>query len=237
MGKVDHNKQQKRESLLDSAFSLFIDNGFNKTSIADIVKNAGVAKGTFYLYFKDKYDIRNHLIAHKASQVFQTSYLALQKHPEIQDFEDQVIFIMDDILDQLASNLNLVRLLSKHLSWGFFKNSLFFTPSEDTPSIHTLYDKMLQNANHTYHSPELMMYLILELVNGTSYNAILYQYAGSSISTGRMRLRAIRNIKKQWQRPFFRSLPLFFRIWIKYKHSHHRELRRMRLPQVPLQWL
>ena len=73
MRKVDHNKQQKRESLLDSAFSLFIDNGFNKTSIADIVKNAGVAKGTFYLYFKDKYDIRNHLIAHKASQVFQTS--------------------------------------------------------------------------------------------------------------------------------------------------------------------
>ena len=86
-----------------------------------------------------------------------------------------MIFIMDDILDQLASNLNLVRLLSKHLSWGFFKNSLFFTPSEDTPPIHTLYDKMLQNANHTYHSPELMMYLILELVNGTSYNAILYQ--------------------------------------------------------------
>ena len=110
MRKVDHNKQQKRESLLDSAFSLFIDNGFNKTSIADIVKNAGVAKGTFYLYFKDKYDIRNHLIAHKASQVFQTSYLALQKHTEITDFEDQVIFIMDDILDQLANNLNLVRL-------------------------------------------------------------------------------------------------------------------------------
>ena len=66
MGKIDNNKQMKRESLLDSAFSLFIDNGFNKTSISDIVNNAGVAKGTFYLYFKDKYDIRNHLIAHKA---------------------------------------------------------------------------------------------------------------------------------------------------------------------------
>ena len=59
MGKIDNNKQMKRESLLDSAFSLFIDNGFNKTSISDIVNNAGVAKGTFYLYFKDKYDIRN----------------------------------------------------------------------------------------------------------------------------------------------------------------------------------
>ena len=82
MGKIDNNKQMKRESLLDSAFSLFIDNGFNKTSISDIVNNAGVAKGTFYLYFKDKYDIRNHLIAHKASQIFQAAYADLLRHPD-----------------------------------------------------------------------------------------------------------------------------------------------------------
>ena len=83
MGKIDNNKQMKRESLLDSAFSLFIDNGFNKTSISDIVNNAGVAKGTFYLYFKDKYDIRNHLIAHKASQIFQAAYADLLRHPDM----------------------------------------------------------------------------------------------------------------------------------------------------------
>ena len=207
MRKVDHNKQQKRESLLDSAFSLFIDNGFNKTSIADIVKNAGVAKGTFYLYFKDKYDIRNHLIAHKASQVFQTSYLALLKHTEIRDFEDQVIFIMDDLLDQLAHNLNLVRLLSKHLSWGFFKNSLFFTPSEDTPSIHTIYDTMLQNANHTYHSPELMMYMILELVSGTSYNSILYQQPVGLEELKPQLHQAVRGIFNQYRADEITDIP------------------------------
>ena len=95
VGKIDNNKQMKRESLLDSAFSLFIDNGFNKTSISDIVNNAGVAKGTFYLYFKDKYDIRNHLIAHKASQIFQAAYADLLRHPDIQDFEEQVLFITE----------------------------------------------------------------------------------------------------------------------------------------------
>ena len=31
--------------------------GVSKTSIAEISKNAGIAKGTFYLYFKDKYDM------------------------------------------------------------------------------------------------------------------------------------------------------------------------------------
>lgn len=175
MGKIDHNKQQKRDSLLESAFSLFIDNGFSKTSISDIVSHAGVAKGTFYLYFKDKYDIRNHLIAHKASQVFQAAYTELQSHPELTDFEEQVLFIIDHILNQLASNLSLVMLLSKHLSWGFFKNSLFFTPGKDTPAIYTIYDSLLSKSGCTYRSPELMMYTILEVVSGTSYNAILYR--------------------------------------------------------------
>lgn len=175
MGKIDHNKQQKRDSLLESAFSLFIDNGFSKTSISDIVSHAGVAKGTFYLYFKDKYDIRNHLIAHKASLVFQAAYTELQSHPELTDFEEQVLFIIDHILNQLASNLSLVMLLSKHLSWGFFKNSLFFTPGKDTPAIYTIYDSLLSKSGCTYRSPELMMYTILEVVSGTSYNAILYR--------------------------------------------------------------
>ena len=165
----------KRESLLDSAFSLFINNGFSKTSISDIVNNAGVAKGTFYLYFKDKYDIRNHLIAHKASQVFQAAYSDLLRHPDIHDFEEQVLFITDNILDQFAANHSLVTLISKHLSWGFFKNSLTFAPFADTPAIYTIYESLLSHAAYTYRSPELMFYMILELVSGTSYNAILYQ--------------------------------------------------------------
>lgn len=175
MGKVDNNKQQKRNSLLDSAFSLFIHNGFNKTSISDIVNAAGVAKGTFYLYFKDKYDIRNHLISHKASQVFLTAYHQLQTHEEICDFEDQVLFIIDNILDQFAENHSLVMLISKHLSWGFFTNSLIESPDKDVPAVYTIYQELLEKSTHTYQNPELMMYMMLELVSGVSYNTILYQ--------------------------------------------------------------
>ena len=175
MGKAEHNKQQKRDSLLESAFSLFIDNGFSKTSISDIVNDAGVAKGTFYLYFKDKYDIRNHLIAHKANQVFRVAYNELSAHPEISQFEDQVMFMIDHILDQLANNLNLVKLIAKHLSWGFFKNSLYFVPSDDQESIYEIYIRLLEHAEFSYRAPELMMYTIIELISGTSYNAILYQ--------------------------------------------------------------
>lgn len=178
MSKVDDKKQQKRESLLDSAFQLFIEHGFSKTSISDIVHNAGVAKGTFYLYFKDKFDIRNHLIAHKASQVFQNAYNSMCQQ-QITDFEDQVIFITDHILDQLAANRNLVLLLSKQLSWGFLKSSVFQAPGTDSftdpPTILTIFYSLLKQAQYSYRDPEIMMYLILELIGGSSYNAILYQ--------------------------------------------------------------
>ena len=54
MGKVDENKQLKLEALYKSAYDLFIEQGIEKTSVSDITKRAGVAKGTFYLYFTDK---------------------------------------------------------------------------------------------------------------------------------------------------------------------------------------
>ena len=63
MGKVDENKHQKMDALFQSAYDLFLNQGIEKTSISDIAKKAGVAKGTFYLYFADKYEIRDRLIA------------------------------------------------------------------------------------------------------------------------------------------------------------------------------
>ena len=54
ISKVESNKNKKLNKLLDTAFQLFTDKGIHHTSIQDIVNHAGVAKGTFYLYFKDK---------------------------------------------------------------------------------------------------------------------------------------------------------------------------------------
>ena len=70
MGKAEQNKKLKMENLLNTSFELFTSKGLNKTSISDIVEKAGVAKGTFYLYFKDKYDLRTIITVHKAEQVF-----------------------------------------------------------------------------------------------------------------------------------------------------------------------
>ena len=94
---------QKKETLLNAAFRLFTTKGINKTSISEIAEASGIAKGTFYLYFTDKYDIRNKLIAHKSSQVFRKAAAALEG-TDICLLEDKIIFIADHILDQLSEN-------------------------------------------------------------------------------------------------------------------------------------
>ena len=71
MSRVEKNKLLKQTNLMDTAFQLFTSQGLTKTSISDIVERAGVAKGTFYLYFKDKYDLHEKLVVHKAEQIFQ----------------------------------------------------------------------------------------------------------------------------------------------------------------------
>jgi len=47
----------RRDELMDSAQSLFLEKGFTATSVGEIVERADVAKGTFYLYFATKDDV------------------------------------------------------------------------------------------------------------------------------------------------------------------------------------
>ena len=173
MRKVDQNKKQKKDSLLDAAFGLFMENGFHKTSISDIVNQAGVAKGTFYLYFTDKYDLRNKLISHKAVQVFSNAYNALL-NTEIKAFEEQIIFIIDHILTQFQEDHSLVFFISKHLSWALFKNSLIDAPEDGQENIYEDYCRLLEGSGLHFTDPEIMIYMIIELISGTSYNSILY---------------------------------------------------------------
>lgn len=53
----ERQKQELRKELLKVAQNLFERNGFLTPSVDEIAKTAGIAKGTFYLYFKTKADI------------------------------------------------------------------------------------------------------------------------------------------------------------------------------------
>ncbi len=54
MGRREDNKRRKREALLQQGVAAFHAEGYDRASIERIAEAAGVARGTFYLYFPDK---------------------------------------------------------------------------------------------------------------------------------------------------------------------------------------
>ena len=174
MGKADINKKLKMESLLNASFELFTSQGINKTSISDIVEKACVAKGTFYLYFKDKYDIRNRLIAHKSSQLFIQAYNALRDN-DVHGLENEIVFLMDYVLDELAANKGLLSFIYKDLSWAVFKRALTTPLTDDDIDFGEVYRKMVEDSGQKIKDPEVMLFLIIELIGSTGYSSIMFE--------------------------------------------------------------
>ena len=63
-------KNDKYHRILEAAVSVFAQAGFHESTISQIAREAGVADGTIYLYFKYKDDILVHFFNYKTRQVF-----------------------------------------------------------------------------------------------------------------------------------------------------------------------
>jgi TetR/AcrR family transcriptional regulator, fatty acid metabolism regulator protein len=50
-------KRPKYKQIIDAAVIAIAENGYHQTQVSKIAKQAGVADGTIYLYFKNKDDI------------------------------------------------------------------------------------------------------------------------------------------------------------------------------------
>ncbi len=185
MGKVLQNKLQKQKALLDSAYELFTTIGFNKTTIRDIAHKAGVAKGTFYLYFNDKVEIRDALVRAKSSQLIQDACAAMDEQlaggTADMDTADKFIYIINYLIDYVAGDTNYLRFMSKHLSWGLFTGShhtVQYHSEEDASPVIDFVDyigKMLEADKVTIREPRILIFTLLELVSSTCYDVILYK--------------------------------------------------------------
>lgn len=174
MKNIEEKKQEKEKTLLNAAFDLFTKKDIKCTSIQDIVDKAGVAKGTFYLYFKDKYEIRDTLIAKKSKKLFIAALDALRKE-KISSFSEEIVFIIDHVVNQLNNDKLLLKFISKNLSWGIYNKNVMKLTDNDN---HSLLDVFLNRAiskNVKLKNPEITLFMIIELVGSTCFTSILYQ--------------------------------------------------------------
>jgi AcrR family transcriptional regulator len=83
----------RRDAILDAALDEFSARGFEAARLDDVAKRAGVAKGTIYLYFKDKESLFQELILSKMIPVVGHIETALAIDLPLRVIVDQVIEI------------------------------------------------------------------------------------------------------------------------------------------------
>ena len=79
-GSTPKGSPARRTLLMDAALRVLDQKNIIDATVDDIVQEAGVARGTFYIYFKDKYDILKALSRRLNEQLFENSHLHLDRH-------------------------------------------------------------------------------------------------------------------------------------------------------------
>ncbi|WP_290155274.1 TetR/AcrR family transcriptional regulator, partial [uncultured Dubosiella sp.] len=131
-----------------------------------------VAKGTFYLYFKDKYMLRDHLIGREVSELFKNAEAALKEN-DIRNFEDSVIFIINHVLMSLENNPVVLTFIKNNLSVGVFHEQLHNAlDNEESFNLTEAFLNLVSKYHYQYKDPTIILYLIIEMVGSCCYTSI-----------------------------------------------------------------
>ncbi len=94
------SQSDTKKRLINSAIKLFSKNGYFNTKVSDIVKDAGVAQGTFYLYFKSKEEIFiyivEEIIGKIKKQIENFSSKDLPPEQKLEDFAKSVFYLLSE---------------------------------------------------------------------------------------------------------------------------------------------
>ena len=173
MPSVEENKLKKRNKILEAAYNLFAKNGINTTPIDEVVKCAGVAKGTFYLYFHDKYVLMDQIILYKSAAIIKSVIEQMKNINTDNKMEavDQLTFFVDAIIDYMIENKEMLSVISEKSSILY---SLIIDNGDDNIKLDFDYltDIIVKLGNPPENAKKLLL-LVSTMIFTTASNAIL----------------------------------------------------------------
>lgn len=84
--KREHNKQANRATLIEAARTCFVQMGFDAVTVRDIVRESGLAPGTFYNYFPDKESLFKEVLDERMSEITRRMHELRARATNLSDF-------------------------------------------------------------------------------------------------------------------------------------------------------
>lgn len=78
MVRISKDYDERKKEILDTARMLFYTNGYEQTSVNNIIDKVGISKGTFYYYFNSKEEVLDSLVEQSASQILELTKVVVE---------------------------------------------------------------------------------------------------------------------------------------------------------------
>lgn len=162
----------KKEKIMQAALKIFEKKGAEKTSVRDIMSEANLGLGTFYLYYSDKNDLIEKMVLNLATDII----LSAEKTCVQEDPIERYISFVDYIIDYLIYHPFELDLLSKNITWTLYtKIENDYGLSEADSTLQFILNKYenLFLTNHTESEKLYILSLTLEIMMSTCKSAVL----------------------------------------------------------------
>ncbi|TFH70317.1 TetR/AcrR family transcriptional regulator [Gammaproteobacteria bacterium LSUCC0112] len=137
MGLRERKKLLRLQRIVGAARELFINKGFNTTTIQDIAVEADVGLGTLYLYAKSKEDLLVMVFKDDILKMIETSYASI---PPDAPLLDQLMVFFDGHISYHTQDQALSRTVLKELSFSTTEQR-----RQDIDQImHSTYSKLMK---------------------------------------------------------------------------------------------
>jgi AcrR family transcriptional regulator len=174
-------KSERRQQILSVARDVFARRGYHQTTIDDIALQAGVARGTFYLYFEDKRAVFSDLIDRFASQLTMAIVRIATDDPQ-RPVADQVRENIRAIIGTCLTERSMTKIL--------FTDAVGIDPAFDR-KLFTFYDTVVQLLAESLKDgqalgiveegePRVLAYLTIGALKELLYQAVTLGYSEES---------------------------------------------------------
>lgn len=157
------NSRPKYKQIIDAAIVVIAQNGYHQAQVSKIAKQAGVADGTIYLYFKNKEDILISLFDEKMG------YLVDQIEESMKDKTnavDRLLFLIQKHFQILSENSNLAIVTQLELRQS--NKDLRLRINEVLKGYLNLFDRILmEGIENGEFLPNLNIKLVRNMIFGT----------------------------------------------------------------------
>jgi AcrR family transcriptional regulator len=168
--------EMRKQELIAAACKIFIEKGYEKTSVRDILHEVGGEVGMFYHYFKSKDDIFEHAIVYFMEQHVSNCTVICQNHNEsfLQGMEQLIAF-------QYESQKTYKETWSEKIHWSMLSAIYKKTMENIIPHVEKLVQQAVERKEIAIKAEEITVHeFTLFLVYGIG--GVLHEKALAEMS-------------------------------------------------------